>query len=207
MPIVKKTEIAQPSGDDRQHGRDIGGLLAQLNDPNPAARRWAVRDLEKFPEASTALTTLLSKETDSSVREVILTALTTIGDPVAIGTLMQCLRSEDAALRNEAIDAMKELPDEVAPIMSKLLEYAESDVRLFAVNILAALRWPDVEHWLIDVLANDEHINVCAAAIDALVEVGTAQSQAELRRVITRFPDAPYIVFAANLALSRIAKD
>lgn len=118
--------------------------------------------------------------------------------------VMTLRNREDAALRNEAIEAMKQLPDEVAPIMHELLADPVSDVRIFAVNILESLRHPEVEAWLIEVIEKDPHVNVCAAALDLLSEVGTEAALQALPRLKTRFADEPYIHFAADLALKRI---
>jgi len=84
----------------------------------------------------------LQAEQDASVREVILTSVTRIGDGIAVQGLVACLRSEEADLRNEAIEAMKQLPEAVAPIMLGLLMDEDSDVRIFAVNILECLAPP-----------------------------------------------------------------
>jgi len=139
------------------------------------------------------------------VREVILTTLTRLGDDVAIAGLVDCLRSEeDAALRNEALEAMKQLPDEVAPIMAGLLHDADPDVRIFAVNILESLRHPEVEAWLIDVIQHDPHVNVCATAVDLLGEVGSDRAREALLGLKARFAQEPYVQFAASLALRRI---
>ncbi len=143
-------------------------------------------------------------EQDLSVREVILTTLTRLGDATAVAGLVNCLRSEDTALRNEAIEAMKQLPDEVAPIMHGLLTDADPDVRIFSVNVLESLRHPDVETWLIEVIASDLHVNVCATAVDLLSEVGTAAALAPLTQLKARFAAEPYMQFAADLALHRI---
>jgi HEAT repeat protein len=139
------------------------------------------------------------------VREVILTALMRIADPAAISGLVACLRSEDANLRNEAIEAMKSLPIEVAPIMRGLLADRDPDVRIFAVNILESLRHPDVEAWLIEVIEREPMVNVCGTALDLLSEVGSSASQDALERLKARFASEPYVQFAANLALKRIA--
>jgi HEAT repeat protein len=143
-------------------------------------------------------------EHDESVREIIFTTLTRIGDRTAVDGLVEFLRSEDAALRNEAIEAMKQLPDAVANIMQGLLVDADSDVRIFAVNILESLRHPDVERWLSDVIERDAHVNVCATAVDLLGEVGSRAALEPLLRLKSRFAREPYIQFAADLAIKRI---
>ena len=203
-----KTRTAQPvAEDERKQPRDCANLEAELESLNPATRRWAARDLAYCPEASAALIARLLMEEEVSVREIILTTLTSLGDEVAVAGLVDCLRSESAALRNEAIEAMKQLPDEVAPIMRGLLADADPDVRIFAVNILESLRHPEVESWLIGVIDNDPHLNVCATAVDLLGEVGSIPAREPLLRLKARYADEPYIQFAADLALKRIAGD
>ena len=207
MAFIKKQQAEAVAKDERKQSRDCVSLVAELESSNPTARRWAARDLTDCPDASAALVHRLQHEDDVSVREVILTTLTTLGDEVAVAGLVDCLKSEDAALRNEAIEAMKQLPDEVAPIMRRLLDDANPDVRIFAVNILESLRHPEVEAWLISVIANDQQLNVCATAVDLLGEVGTAAARAPLQQLKARYAEEPYIQFAADVALKRINGD
>ncbi|HIJ94374.1 MAG TPA: HEAT repeat domain-containing protein [Desulfuromonadales bacterium] len=204
MAFIKNQTPEPINQEERKHERDCPNLLAQLSDPNPTARRWAARDLINCPQSAVPLVERLKIEPDVSVREVILTTLTRMGDPDCVAGLVACLNSEDAALRNEALEAMKQLPDEVAPIMRTLLADPKSDVRIFAVNILESLRHPEVESWLIEVIENDQHVNVCGTSVDLLGEVGTEASRKPLERLKERFKDEPYIQFAADLALRRI---
>ncbi len=192
--------------DTRNQVRDVHVLLIELDDADPATRRWAARDLLTHPEATPALVARLQIETDRSVREVILTSLTRLGNVVAVACMVDWLRSENVEMRNEAIEAMKALPDEVAPIMGGLLSDPDSDVRIMAVNILESLRHPQVEAWLIDVIDCDPVVNVCGTAVDLLGEVGSDAAIAALQRLKQRFATEPYIQFATNLALKRIGK-
>jgi HEAT repeat protein len=208
MAIVRKpagaTADREEHQEGRRHKRDCASLARQLCDADPSTRRWAARDLVSCPEASVVLVRQLRREVDASVREIILTTLTQKGDEEAVSGLIECLRSEDASLRNEAIEAMKLLPAEVAPIMGGLLSDPDPDVRIFAVNILESLRHSKVEEWLKAVIESDPHVNVCATAVDLLGEVGTPFSREALENLKARFPEQPYIRFAADLALKRI---
>lgn len=204
MPFIKQKSSEILEQCQRKQTRDCAALELQLSDPSPTARRWAARDLADCPDSSAALVEQLQREEDSSVREIILTTLTQMGDAKAVAGLVNCLRSEDASLRNEAIEAMKLLPDEVAPIMGQLLKDPDPDVRIFAVNVLESLRHDQVEEWLCEVIKHDAHVNVCAAAVDLLGEVGTLYSLEALQNLKARFPDEPYIRFATDLALKRI---
>ncbi len=212
MALIKSivTDVEHPSDiQDSQSASNTGALavehlLRQLNDSSAEVRRWAARDLVDCPGSSQQLVQRLSIESEDSVREVILTTLVHFGDEVAVMGLVQCLRSEDAALRNEAIEGLKMLPDAVAPIMRGLLADEESDVRIFAVNILESLRHPEVETWLSEVIEHDPHVNVCGTAVDLLGEVGSRNVLEPLLRLKARFSREPYIQFAADLAIKRI---
>lgn len=206
MAFIKKTTPPPRDVEDRALVRDCAGLIEQLTDVDPAIRRWAARDLLSYPEATAALVARIQAEGELSVREVILTTLTRLGGPIAVAGLVECLRSEDAQVRNEAIMAMKALPDEVAPIMGGLLVDTDPDVRIMAVNILESLRHPKVEEWLIAVIDRDQVVNVCGTAVDLLGELGSPDSHEALERLKLRYADEPYIQFAADLALKRTAK-
>jgi HEAT repeat protein len=207
MALIKSTPANRGDHPERKEERDCASLAVNLNDPAAEVRRWAARDLLQCPGSAGDLVSRIEVETDASVREVILTTLTRLGDKVAVAGLVQCMRSEDAALRNEAIEAMKQLPDAVAPIMRDLLNDDSSDLRIFAVNILESLRHPDVGTWLREVIERDAHVNVCATAVDLLGEVGSKDALDSLKRLKERFAGEPYIQFAADIAIKRILED
>ncbi|ADJ63214.1 HEAT repeat domain-containing protein [Herbaspirillum seropedicae] len=205
MALIKVTHSrlsAEPAAD-----RECNVLMQELYSEEAAVRRAAARDLVACPQASEALLARLKIETLLSVRETIITTLIRLGDAAAAAGLIECLRSDDAALRNEAIEAMKQLPEEVAPLMEQLLDDVDADVRIFAVNVLESMRHPRVEEWLIEVIRSDPHVNVCSAALDVLSEVGTMRALEAIERVQARFADDPYIQFAANLTLARLRQE
>jgi HEAT repeat protein len=204
MAFIKKQTSQIVNEDERKIPRDFDGLCVELNHEDSKVRRWAVRDLAQLPNASSVLVTRLEHEDNASVRTAILNALAKLGDTIAMNGLVECLRSEEAALRNEAIEILKELPHEVEPIIDELLTDADSDVRIFAVNILESLRHQHVEQWLIGVIEKDSHVNVCSTALDLLSEIGTELAVPAIKQLKARFPDEPYVCFSADLALKRI---
>mgnify|MGYP001104897016 CR=1 FL=1 len=207
MALVKRKQNGlAPPVDRRSRSRDLSGLLESLQSEDPTVRRWAARDLASHPEATEALFQQLMVEKAPSVREAIFTSLTLIGTEKVVEGLIELLRSDDASLRNEAVEAMKNLPDVVSPVIDSLLADPDSDVRIFAINVLESLKHPNVERWLIEVLEDEEHVNVCATAIDLLGEVGSEMAIPVLKRVKKRFPDEPFIQFAVDLALKRIGE-
>lgn len=204
MALVKQKPVKLRELGEPQPGRSLNELAAALENADAAGRRRAAREIAQCPDAAALLVSHLKVEQDAAVREVILTTLLRLNDGTAVSGLADCLRSEDAALRNEVIETFKQLGSELAPILRSLLADPDPDVRIFTVNILDSERHPEVEGWLIEVIERDAHVNVCATAVDLLCEVGTEAATDPLLRLKARFQSEPYIQFAADLALERI---
>ncbi|KNY24204.1 HEAT repeat domain-containing protein [Methylobacterium sp. ARG-1] len=183
---------------------DLAGLKAALAAPGASERRRAARELGAFPEAGPLLCAHLAREPAASVRAVILTTLIRLKSPAVVEGLLPLLRSEDSALRNAAIEALQEMPMEVEPHVADLLADPDSDVRILAVNMLSLLPHPKAPDWLAEVVAREAHINVCAAAVDGLAEIGNERAIAPLQALAARFPEVPFIRFAAGAAIRRI---
>jgi HEAT repeat protein len=204
MALVKGKAVGTAVNVEPKEQRSCEELIAALEDSDATVRRHAAQQITSCHDAATALVNRLKREENTAVREAILNTLLRLHDPSIGSGLAECLRSEDAALRNDVIEAFKQLGDEVAPILRSLLADPDPDVRIFVVNILNSERHPDVEQWLIEVIEHDAHVNVCATAVDLLCEVGAKASMDPLFRLKTRFAHEPYIQFAADLALKRI---
>lgn len=178
--------------------------IIALSDPDPALRQKAARALAGIAEAAPALLARFGIETDVGTREALTVALIRTGGSTVVEGLLPVLSSDDAAQRNTVIEILQALPAEVAPHMERLLDNPDPDVRIFAVNVLEALRHPKVEDWLIAVISTDRHVNVVGTALDLLGEVGTDAARSSLARVTARFNNEPFIRFAAENALKRI---
>lgn len=189
---------------DRGFPRHVDGLVAQLRGGDAEQRRWAVRDLTSHPQAAAALGAQLLVERDAAVREAIFLALGTMASDEAVSALLPLLRSEDARLRNGAIEVLSGLPRVVGPRISALLLDADADVRIFTVNLLGELRHEQVTQWLQQVLLADREVNVVAAAIEVMAETGQPEHIDALRETRRRFADDPFIGFAADVAIERI---
>jgi len=199
MPTLRLVE-------DRDRERDLPGLVAQLGDADAAVRRWAARDLASHPGAVPALAGRLTDEADSSVRSALFNSLARLSGDIVVTSLLPLLRSEDPGLRNGAIEVLSGLPDAVAPHIEALLQDADSDVRIFTVNLLGDLRHERVTHWLAQVLMHDSAVNVVGSALEVLAEVGTPDSLPALRCAARRFGDDAFIAFAIDLATERIGR-
>ncbi len=178
--------------------------VTDLASPDPAVRRRRIRALLARPGTVAVLSAHLAREQNLSVRSLILTGLIANRSPEVAAALLPLLNSEDANLRCGAIEALQEMPDEVAPHVESLLADPDSDIRIFAVNLVAVLAHPRVPAWLHQVVTTDPHVNVCAAALDALSEVGEPECIPAVQSLLTRFPDVAFITFAVDVAIRRI---
>jgi len=205
MPLIKR-EKPERDVSDRNYSRDREGLLAQLDLPNDSERRQAARYLAAHSAVSAELHRHLEVETISSVRSVLFSTLTQIGDREAVVGLIALLRSENAELRNGSIEALQCLPDQLSEHIEELLRDDDADVRIFAINILETLPHPDVPYWLHRVIKEDVAVNVCAAAVDQLAELGTTAMVDDLLALKERFAGTSYIEFAVDLTVELISE-
>ena len=187
--------------------QDLASLLIALKSPELTVQRAAARDLAAYPAAAPQLIEQLMLDDNPASREAILGALTHINTKEAILGLTNCLRCENAALRNAAVDSIKYLPLTSGSFIQDLLQDDDPDVRILAVNILESFRHPDSEMWLIDVIKHDPHLNVCGTAVDLLAEIGSNAAIEPLKYLAQRFPHEPYIEFATHTALKRIFEE
>ncbi|MCD7108041.1 HEAT repeat domain-containing protein [Rhizobium sp. DKSPLA3] len=207
MPIMKpKTRDLAETDAPLNGQRPFAELVDALASRDHATRLSAIRSLgtQGGAPAIDVLCRHLIADDDRATRDVIAVELARLGGEAVVEGLMPLLRSDDAALRNIAIDILKELPTDVAPRMEALLDDPDPDVRIFLVNVLEALRHPAVEDWLVAVITMDANVNVVGTALDLLNEVGSAACVPALRAAIARFPDEPFVTFSAENALRRI---
>ncbi len=202
MALIKAEKVSgQPAGAPAMARDD---LMERLKSSDVGERRAAVRGLAAFPDSTVLLYQHLTVEKSNNVRSLVFVELINHKSLSVAGDLLCLLASEDANLRGGAIEALQEMPDEMAPHVEAMLVDSDSDVRLGVVAILAALRHPKVPIWLVEVIECDPHVNVCAAAVDALAEVGEPQSIPALAALARRFRDIAFIQFAVDAASRRI---
>jgi HEAT repeat protein len=203
MPLIRSSvrvieDTAKPIA-----GMGVDALQEDLQSDDAAVRRAAVVRARRCG-ATVLLANRLEVENDHDIREMILTNLVRNGGLAAARPLVNLLRSDDADLRNAVLETLQGMSDAITPLIEDLLSDPDSDVRIFAVNILQSLKSPTVPDLALKVISTDMHVNVCAAAVDVLAEVGRPEMADALRDVATRFPDQPFLAFAVRAALKRI---
>jgi HEAT repeat protein len=203
MPLIRSSNSAPKKASAPPATIDKARLEHDLQSEDANVRRAAIRQAGRSGEAA-LLARHVSDETDAALRETMLTSLVRIGGVEAVKPLFELLRSENAALRNAVIETLQSMGDTIIPEIERLLEDTDSDVRIFAVNVVHSLQSPRVPDIALRVARADPHVNVCAAAVDILAEVGRPDMADALREVARRFPDQPFLAFAVRAALKRI---
>ena len=88
--------------------------------------------------------------------------------------------------------------------LEALLHDADVDVRILACDLARDVAPAEASTLLSAVIETDLEINVCAAAVDVLAEVGSPEVLPALARCATRFADQPFLAFAVRVASERI---
>ena len=203
MGLLKKQAPQQPIEVEAEKP-SVAELLQQLDDPDPDCRREAALGLDGVDEAVPALLARVTVETETNVRDAVLTTLAAHDTETVAGGLAVHLASDDAALRTAVVEALASMPRSAPALMPDLLAAPDHDVRVMTAMVLADLAHPDVHVWLTRMIAEDPHPNVVTAAIDALLPTATAEHVAVLEDAVQRFPDDPFLRFTVQAALPRL---
>ena len=198
MPLVRKPGNTAPPATP-----DARLVLQALASPHSDERWSAARAAAALEGADVALSQALRSEKDPRVREAMLTALARIGTPIALESLLSLLRSDSAALRTGALDALR-MVSTLADIPAQLLRDADPDVRILSCEIARSLPALQASHLLCALLAEEQNANVCAAAIDVLAEVGGPEALGPLADCAERFRETPFLLFAIRAVSDRI---
>jgi len=200
MPLVRKP--ASRSGAEKPTPAEVS---AGLGSANPDERRAAARAAADSPGSAAALAAALAQETDPRVREAMFTSLACAGTRDNVAQILPMLRSNDAALRMGALDALCSSETCARQALPLLLGDTDSDVRILSCELARCLPSEEASRILCALLAHEPEVNVCAAAIEVLAEVGNAEALRTLAQCAQRFSHVPFLGFAIKLAIARIA--
>jgi HEAT repeat protein len=203
MPLVRKAApVGEPSAPPPVADADSAAAMLRSGDPE---RRWAAaRALGSMPGAVGVLGGALQNEPDGRVREAIFTSLARIGTRESVDAVVPLVRSDDANLRTGALDALRAMIEAVRPLLPDLLADADPDMRLLVCDLVREVPAHEATRLLCSVLEREQEVNVCAAAVDVLGDIGEAAALPSLVRCAARFGSDPFVAFAVELATERI---
>jgi len=200
MPLIRKAALlpAQTGGLDWQV--EVSRLQAGSADE----RRAAARALAAEPRAVPALAAALNEPADARLREAIFTSLATQDNAASFAVMLCHLRADDAELRCLALDAMKLMPQQAASHLPSLLGDTDPDIRLSACELARQMPPETAAPLLAARLTSEPQVNVCAAAIEVLAEIGRPAELPSLGACAARFPAEVFLNFSVEAAADQI---
>lgn len=199
MPLVRKPTqaTAQPS-------TRAPEILTGLSSPIADERWAAARAAGEVASCCDALGAALAVETEARVREALFTGLARIGTRESLAKIVPLLRSNEAALRTGALDALRSAGKAAHEWLPELLNDPDADVRILSCELVRSLPSDEGTRHLCAVLNREQDINVCGAALEVLAEVGNQEALAALAACGQRFAQVPFLSFALKVATDRI---
>jgi HEAT repeat protein len=179
-------------------------LRKKITSSDPRMREEAASDLRNFPSSESLgyLKKMLSDD-DSEVVYAATRSIVSIGSREAVEEIIPLLGSEDARLRNLAIEIIGRIGTVAIPRVGGLLSHRDKDIRKFAADILKMIGTPEAEDPLIRALF-DENVNVAVEAAEALGSIGTQRSVPYLAQCLEK---EPWLKCAALKSLGEIDGD
>ena len=169
-------------------------------------RSYALEEMVKFPDGPHYLVDkLIDHNTHKDTASRIGSILSNMDPKKApIEQVMELLKLPNAYIRNLGISILQDYGQEIKYYIVKFLIGDDYDLRIFAINVLGDVNFPESRDMLIELLEKEENINVAMTAVDYMAEIGEPEDVALLEEVKLRFKDESYAQFAINAAIEAI---
>ncbi|MEJ0008664.1 MAG: HEAT repeat domain-containing protein [Steroidobacteraceae bacterium] len=200
MPLRRKPPSAAPSS-----GQSPADALRALGSTDADERWAAARAAASAPGGPAAMAAALRLESEPHVREALFTSLARADTAQSAAELLSLLRSDQATLRIGALDALRAMGEAIRDVLPRFLGDSDVDIRILSCELARALPAEEATAALCALLAREADVNVCAAAIDVLAEVGSPAAVPVLAQCAARFAQNSFLGFAAKIATDRIS--
>ncbi|HKO58818.1 MAG TPA: HEAT repeat domain-containing protein [Thermoanaerobaculia bacterium] len=181
-------------------------LIEQARSTDPDARQKAAFLVSSSPDArDLPLMFELLGDKDWRVRKTIVDGFVRDARGEIVRGLLDSLSdAENAGKRNSATEALVRIGEgAIGPIVKRLREESDIDVRLSLVNLLGDLRSPEGFAILIELLEREHDINVASSIVSSLGKYRDATALPHLMRVL-RIRDDLWLKFHVVEALGEI---
>lgn len=177
-------------------------LIEQLHSEDPAVVREAAFNAGrlKIGEAVPHLTALIESR-NLGIQEAAEFALRKIRGPQAVAALCPLLRSDEAPVRNMAMDILREIGVDDLSALKTLLRDEDPDLRIFIADILGSTGTVLAVAPLCEALLHDPEENVRHQAAMSLGNLGFPAAVDSLNIALH---DEEWVQFAAVEALTKI---
>src|SRR5450432_3038459 len=145
-------------------------FLEQARSSDPDARQKAAYAVASSASRDLALMFEMLGDRDWRVRKTIVDGFVREPTSEVVRGLIDALSDdENAGKRNSATEALIRIgPDAIGPIVQRLRNEVDVDVRLSLVNLLGDLRSPAGFDLLVQLLQHEKDLNVASSAISSL---------------------------------------
>ncbi len=120
-----------------------------------------------------------------------------------IEAVMELLKVHNAYIRNLGISVLQDYGDAIKYYIVKFLIGDDSDLRIFAINVLGDVNFAESREMLVELLQHEQDINVAMTAVDYMAEIGEEEDIPLLESLKERFDDT-YAAFAVDGAIRSI---
>jgi len=187
---------------DSQDDSQVFMILERFSSVDPDELRSAAFDAGAWGlvEAVPRLVRLL-QSSNLGVQEAAENALRTIRGPEAVRGAAPLLRSDNASVRNSAMDILREIGKDDMHVLTDLIHDEDPDIRIFASDILGSAEPHAAVTLLSEALLRDSEANVRYQAAISLGELGDLAAVPALRKAMN---DEEWVQFAVIEALTKI---
>ncbi|MEA1919028.1 MAG: HEAT repeat domain-containing protein [Campylobacterota bacterium] len=169
-------------------------------------RKYALEEMVAFENGASFLVEVLSDTTTGKAIDAEVAAVLATMDPdeAPIEEVMELLKLHNAYIRNLAISVLQDYGEAIKYYIVKFLIGDDRDLRIFAINVLGDVSFPESRDMLIELLEGEADINVAMTAVDYMAEIGEAEDVALLESLKEHFNHDPYVVFGVDNAIRMI---
>lgn len=180
-------------------------ILEQLrSDDSEVLREAAYQAGETGCEEAVPLLAELLKSSNLGVQEAAEQALRLIGGSITVRSMAPLLHSDDAPVRNLAMDILRHTGNQDFRTLVDLLHDEETDIRIFATDILGSTANVLAVAPLCESLLKDPEVNVRYQAAVSLGDLAMPEAAKCLNKALQ---DEEWVQFAVIEALSKIKDD
>lgn len=181
-------------------------LLKRLESDDYMIQKETIRGLEKYnePVVVDRLVSLLLKNRNKMVEEVLMEAFKKMGGSYLISTFLRLLGHEDVSIRSFAFELLTEIGDRDIGLIIKEINNPDRNVRKFIVDILGEIGAKDAVEPLVSML-EDEDVNVVQGAVEALGKIGDDRAAEKLVEILP--VSHPWVQYTILDVLGRIGNE
>ncbi|MBU1658997.1 HEAT repeat domain-containing protein [bacterium] len=169
-------------------------------------KSYAICNIAKFKGGMDFLISALANETTNKEISTVIATTISNADPqdVPIEALMNLLKLKNAYIRNLAMSTLSYFGTAMKEHLFTFLKGNDSNLRIYAINILGDVNFPESRKMLTQLLQKEENLNVSMTAVDYLREIGELEDIPLLESLKKRFSGDVYAEFALQQAIDSI---